>query len=98
MMDTIKQTVESLVGTSYSDRVVGSLKDAELVPGPAATHKVIPQDFQPRTQLDISFAGKAVDLGNLFRATECRVAPSVAFKGEVSTWSQSVVRFFTING
>ncbi|PSR80160.1 phosphatidylethanolamine-binding protein [Coniella lustricola] len=85
-MDAIKHAAEeSLVGSTYSDRLVTSLKESGLVPGPASTHKIISHDFQPRTQLEVSFDGKAVDLGNLFRARECRVAPSVAFQGEDDT-------------
>lgn len=65
------------------DRLVESLERGGLVPGPAATDNLIPKDFKPATKLEISFNGKAVDLGNFFRASECKVSPTISFKGEV---------------
>jgi phosphatidylethanolamine-binding protein len=57
-----------------------SLAKAGLVPGVA--EKLIPTDFQPSIQLDISFAGKEVKTGNFFRSGECKLAPSVSFVPE----------------
>jgi hypothetical protein len=59
-----------------------SLKDAKLVPGNADS--LITADFKPTTKLTISYGGRAVELGNLFRASECKTAPAVSFKPEVS--------------
>jgi len=57
-----------------------TLQKANLVPGSAAS--LIPADFTPTTELEIAFGGRAVELGNLFRASECKLAPSVRFNQE----------------
>jgi hypothetical protein len=57
-----------------------SLAKAGLVPGPA---EELVQDFEPTINLEVSFHGKPVDLGTPFRASECKVAPAIAFKPEV---------------
>ncbi|KAL4999874.1 phosphatidylethanolamine-binding protein [Aspergillus recurvatus] len=56
-----------------------SLFQAALVPGSAP---LIPDDFTPTTELGISFGEKAVSLGNLFRVSEVKSAPSVSFTTE----------------
>ncbi|KAK1992044.1 phosphatidylethanolamine-binding protein [Colletotrichum falcatum] len=66
--------------SDHAQKLRSSLKQAGLVPGAAGA--LIPEGFEPTTELEVSFAGKAVDAGNLFRAGECRVAPSVSFAGE----------------
>ena len=58
-----------------------SLKTSNLVPGPATD--LIPQDFSPTTALNVAFDGRAVEYGNLFRATECKREPSITFAPEV---------------
>lgn len=88
-MDATKQKLGSLADQltatirSHGERLTASLAQGGLVPGPASAHGVIPEDFRPGTQLDISFDGKNVDLGNFFRASECKVSPSVSFQPEV---------------
>jgi len=57
------------------------LAEAGLVPGPAAS--LVPKDFSPSTQLAIKFGDRLIELGTLFRASECKAAPSVTFAPEV---------------
>lgn len=59
-----------------------SLKSSGLVPGPATD--LIPPDFSPTTALHVSFDGRAVEYGNLFRAGECKREPTITFAPEVS--------------
>lgn len=65
----------------HSKALSASLADAKLVPGVAAS--LIPEDFKPTTKLDVTFDGTAVKLGNLFRTSQCRLAPSIRFSKEV---------------
>ncbi|PLB54088.1 phosphatidylethanolamine-binding protein [Aspergillus steynii IBT 23096] len=64
---------------SYAQELSASLAKAGLVPGSAP---LIPDNFTPTVQLKVNFGEKAVELGNLFRASECKVAPSVEFTPE----------------
>jgi len=64
-----------------SKTLSSSLAEAKLVPGPAAS--LIPEDFKPSTNLRVSFDGKDVEMGNLFRANECKRSPSILFDQEV---------------
>lgn len=66
----------------FAQALSSSLAEAKLVPGSAAA--LVPRDFKPATQLSISFGGREVELGNLFRVNECRLAPFVSFETEVS--------------
>ncbi|EFQ36187.1 phosphatidylethanolamine-binding protein [Colletotrichum graminicola] len=66
--------------SDHAQKLTSSLEQAKLVPGAAGA--LIPEGFEPTTKLEVSFAGKAVDAGNFFRAGECKVAPSVSFAGE----------------
>ncbi|TFB00525.1 OV-16 antigen [Trichoderma ghanense] len=59
-----------------------SLSSASLVPGPA--EPLIPPTFKPTTRLSISFDGKDVELGNLFRVNEVKLAPFVSFAAELN--------------
>ncbi|RYP75482.1 hypothetical protein DL771_002367 [Monosporascus sp. 5C6A] len=61
----------------YSKALADSLAKANLVPGSATG--LIPVDFKPTTKLEVAFGDKAVDLGNFFRAGECKQAPGVSF-------------------
>ncbi|KAL6917263.1 hypothetical protein FSST1_008758 [Fusarium sambucinum] len=63
-----------------SNTLSSSLAEAKLVPGPAAS--LIPEGFQPTINLRVSFDGKDVELGNLFRANECKRSPSILFDQE----------------
>ncbi|KAF4331510.1 lipid binding Tfs1p, partial [Fusarium beomiforme] len=58
-----------------SNTLSSSLAEAKLVPGPAAS--LIPEGFKPSVNLRVSFDGKDVELGNLFRANECKRSPSI---------------------
>lgn len=88
-MEAAKQKVEALVGQVaealqlHSNALTDSLKQGGLVPGPATADGLIPEGFKPETQLDISFDGQKVELGNFFRASQCKVAPTVSFQREV---------------
>jgi hypothetical protein len=66
----------------YTPVLLESLKNAKLAPGKADS--LIPADFKPTTKLTITYGGRDVELGNLFRASECKTAPAVSFKPEVS--------------
>ncbi|KAB8233175.1 hypothetical protein ETB97_002971 [Aspergillus alliaceus] len=59
--------------------LIPSLRQAGLFPSSAP---LIPEDFTPTTELQVSFGEKAVSLGNMFRASECKSAPTVYFAAE----------------
>lgn len=61
----------------HAKALQASLEKANLVPGSAS--ELIPSSFTPSTALKISFGDKSVDLGNFFRAGECKVAPTISF-------------------
>lgn len=73
---------------AFAQALSRSLAEAALVPGAAAA--LVPRDFAPSTRLDVSFAGRDVELGNLFRVREVQLAPFVSFEGEVSRASYTV--------
>jgi hypothetical protein len=70
---------------ALAEALSASLSSANLVPGPAQA--LVPPDFKPTTRLSISFDGKDVELGNLFRVSEVKLAPFVSFEAEVSPLS-----------
>lgn len=86
-MEAAKETVASVVEhvkaalQTHGERLPQTLSDAKLVPGPAA--ELIPEGFRPTTKLEVSYDGKAVDLGNLFRVRETKVQPVISFQREV---------------
>ena len=65
---------------SKTDTVRESLAKAELVPGPAED---LVGNFKPTVHIEVSYAGKPVDLGTSFTASECKVAPAIGFSPEV---------------
>jgi hypothetical protein len=65
---------------SHTRQLQQSLAQAGLTPG---LLPFLPADFKPTTHLHVSFNDKPVSLGNLFRASECKIAPSVSFSKEV---------------
>lgn len=69
----------------FAQALSTSLVEANLVPGSAEA--LIPGDFKPATRLAISFGGRDVELGNLFRVNEVKLAPFVSFDAEVSSTS-----------
>ncbi|UNI17121.1 hypothetical protein JDV02_003497 [Purpureocillium takamizusanense] len=60
--------------------LAASLLGAGLVPGRASGF--IPADFTPGTSLSVAYDGRPVELGNLFRAYECKLAPFISFQPE----------------
>lgn len=88
-MEAAKEKVDSLVDQpmaalkTHGESLAESLERGGLVPGPASTDGLIRDDFKPLTKLEINYEGKAVDVGNFFRASECKVSPSVSFQREV---------------
>ncbi|KAL3458759.1 phosphatidylethanolamine-binding protein [Aspergillus heterothallicus] len=68
-----------MVLTSHAEALSSTLAAANLVPGSAP---LIPDDFKPTTELEIAFGEKAVSLGNLFRVSEVKSAPTVSFAKE----------------
>ena len=71
----------------HSQSLLSSLAKANLVPGPAAS--LIPDGFTPTVHLDVAFHGRPVELGNLFRASECKTAPGISFTAEATFPSSS---------
>lgn len=69
------------IDQNYQTRLLSTLEVANLVPGSASS--LIPADFKPTTQLNVSFGNKTVDLGNLFRVSEVKAVPDVGFEPEV---------------
>lgn len=78
----------------HSKALAESLARANLTPGPA--EGIIPEDFKPTTKLQVSFGGKAVDLGNFFRASECKQPPSISFNAEEADGSANASYLFIL--
>lgn len=76
---------------AHAAALAESLAKANLVPGPAAG--LIAPDFRATTKLDVSFGGKAVELGTFFRAGECKVAPAVSFAPEAAANGASAASY-----
>ncbi|KAK7730355.1 hypothetical protein SLS53_009055 [Cytospora paraplurivora] len=92
-MEAAKQTVSAVLDQvkaalqTHGERLPKSLQEANLVPGPA--EHLIPADFRPTTQLRVSYNEKDVELGNLFPAYECKVAPALSFQREAEVHSNT---------
>lgn len=88
-MEAAKQKVEAVIGQvtaalqTHSHALGDSLQQGGLVPGPATTDGLVPEGFKPQAQLDITYDGQNVELGNFFRASQCKVSPTVSFQREV---------------
>ena len=67
----------------HAQALQGTLHTAKLVPGPAAS--LIPTGFTPTTRLGVAFNGRPVELGNLFRASECKAPPAISFGAELDS-------------
>jgi hypothetical protein len=64
-----------------AEAIQKSLAEAGLVlPGPAED---LLEGFRPTVDLQVSYAGTPVQLGTSFAASECEVAPAIAFSPEV---------------
>ncbi|KAL6904224.1 phosphatidylethanolamine-binding protein [Trichoderma evansii] len=66
--------------SAFAQALTSSLAVAKLVPGSAEA--LIPRGFMPTTRLGVSFDGRDVELGNLFRVREVKLAPFVSFEAE----------------
>lgn len=83
--------------SSFAQALTSSLAEAKLVPGSAEA--LIPRGFKPTTRLGVSFEGRDVELGSLFRVSEVKQAPFVSFEAEVSLrviWNPSLAFLFHI--
>lgn len=65
---------------SHTKALISSLAPVNLSPG---SIELIPSNFEPTTELHVSFGNKAVTLGNLLRASECKSEPNISFSAEV---------------
>jgi len=63
----------------YSQHLIASLSKAGLSPG---STPLIPKKFKLRTKLDVKYGERALAFGELFRASECKVAPALSFASE----------------
>ncbi|KAF7586719.1 hypothetical protein BBP40_008398 [Aspergillus hancockii] len=59
--------------------LIPSLRAAGLFPNSAP---LIPEDFSPSTELEVTFGERSVSLGNLFRVSEVKSAPKISFAPE----------------
>ncbi|KAL4940080.1 hypothetical protein BDV06DRAFT_224432 [Aspergillus oleicola] len=64
---------------THAQELHTSLLNAGLFPGVAP---IIPEDFTPTTELGITFGDKNVSLGDLFRVSEVKGAPTISFAKE----------------
>ncbi|KAL4804616.1 phosphatidylethanolamine-binding protein [Aspergillus unguis] len=64
---------------AHAQALSASLAKASLVPGSAP---LIPDNFTPAVELHVAFGEKQVDLGNLFRVSEVKSAPTISFSPE----------------
>jgi len=64
--------------------LLSSLSTANLLPSP-----LIPETFTPSVRLTVSFNDKAVAAGNLFRSSDCKIAPTISFTPEVRWFAAS---------
>ncbi|OJJ54771.1 hypothetical protein ASPSYDRAFT_93672 [Aspergillus sydowii CBS 593.65] len=62
--------------------LAASLSQAGLVPGLAP---LIPDNFVPSTELGVTYGNKSVELGNLFRVSEVKSAPTISFAKEADS-------------
>ncbi|KAB8076491.1 phosphatidylethanolamine-binding protein [Aspergillus leporis] len=67
---------------SQLENLIPSLREAGLFPNSAP---LIPEDFSPSTELQVTFGERSVSLGNLFRVSECKTAPKISFATEKYT-------------
>ncbi|KAL4783573.1 phosphatidylethanolamine-binding protein [Aspergillus varians] len=66
---------------AHAQALSASLSRAGLSPGSAP---LIPDNFIPTTELSVVFDNKAVSLGNLFRVSEVKSAPTISFAKEAN--------------
>ncbi|KAF2105985.1 phosphatidylethanolamine-binding protein [Lophiotrema nucula] len=71
---------------------LASLSGASLIPSP-----LIPETFSPTVTLRISFGAKAVPAGNLFRASECKLAPTVTIQTERNDTSSQLYTLLLVD-
>ncbi|KAK7191746.1 hypothetical protein DPSP01_008021 [Paraphaeosphaeria sporulosa] len=73
-------------------RLLASLSKAALLPS-----TVIPETFKPSVELSVSFNQKSVVAGNLFRVSEVKEAPTVAFSPESNVPSDATYTLLMID-
>lgn len=71
---------------TYSQQLVSTLSKVGLAPG---SIPLIPGTFKLSTILGIKFGERAVTYGEIFRVSECKVAPTISFAPEVHNTSHS---------
>ncbi|RDW68829.1 YbhB/YbcL family Raf kinase inhibitor-like protein [Aspergillus mulundensis] len=64
---------------THAEALTTSLAQAGLISDSAG---LIPNAFTPTTELAVKFGEKAVELGNLFRVSEVKSAPTLSFENE----------------
>lgn len=100
-MEAAKETVGSILEQvkaalqTHGERLPKSLQEGNLIPGPA--DGLIPASFKPTTQLHVSYNGKDVELGNLFRVYECKVAPNLSFQREADVDSNTAYTLMLVD-
>lgn len=100
-MEAAKETVGSILDQvkaalqTHGERLPKSLHEGNLLPGPA--DGLIPASFKPTTQLHVSYHGKDVDLGNLLRVYECKVAPNLSFQREADVDSNTAYTLMLVD-
>lgn len=65
---------------TYSQQLISTLSKVGLAPG---SIPLIPDTFKLSTILGVKFGERAVTYGEIFRVSECKVAPTVSFAPEV---------------
>lgn len=90
VLDQIKTTLQT-----HGERLPKSLQEGNLVPGPA--DGLVPTSFKPTTQLHVSYNGKDVELGNLFRVYECKVTPNLSFQREADVDSNTAYTLMLVD-
>jgi len=69
------------IQVANAERIQESLAEAGLIlPGPAEEPL---EDFKPTVNLEVSYTDEPFELGASFPASECKVAPAIAFAPEV---------------
>ncbi|KFH48762.1 OV-16 antigen-like protein [Hapsidospora chrysogenum ATCC 11550] len=74
----------------HASALLSTLEKAKLVPGSAES--LIPPGFKPTTKLGIAFHERQVELGNLFRTSECKSPPSITFEPENANEGECVYK------
>ncbi|KAF2756590.1 PEBP-like protein [Pseudovirgaria hyperparasitica] len=71
---------------SYGLQLLSSLSQAGLVPG---SSPLIPDDFVPVAKLTVTYGTKDVFAGKFFRASECKIEPTITIQTDTELESAS---------